>query len=892
MRKLFLILFSVICSGTFFAQYKQAIKYYERGDYFKAIPGLKKTAASPGTHQFDAQVKLGECYLNIKDYRNAELYFKKASETGKLDPVAHYHYGAALKSNNHYDEALREFNAFLSTNPNDDRAKYAVKSFNEIKAWQSLPKEYEAVNLSEINTIHAEFSPVVYDSKLVFVSEQKPDMINYEQYDFNGTPYLNVFFTELKNDVPSSEKHTFSKKINTEYHDGPVCFNKEQNQLFFTRVNYVEKKKKDFVNRAKLYISNKSGKSSWSKPQPFSYNSDDYSVAHPSLSDDGNTLFFSSDMPGTYGGMDIWLCKKNKDGGWDKPVNLGPDVNTTGNEEFPYIRKDDMLYFSSDALPGFGGMDIFSAKQIAGKWILNRNEGLGINSFADDFGIYFTDNNKGYLSSNRDGSVGSDDIYKFTFTPKLISIDGTILNSQDLYDPAKGLHLFLEDEGGNRMNDTRTNDRGYFRFENLSPDKKYAVKIDEDDAAFNGHKYYYYADSHNQLVRITVTNEKGEKHVFRNLPADPNAPPELQMPEDVTLAGNLLYGENPSNPIANREITLKDENGKVIETVTTNAFGAFVFSKLPSDENYIIEFTDADGGLPADSKIILTNKSGKEVRVIRADGKGGFKFSLLASDKTTITELKVTDADLLMDLSGVLLGQDQNKVGGAKIYLVDDKGNVVDTAVTDAGGRFEFRKLEPGKSYVVNIDENDAQLNGMDKIFIADLRGKILRELIRNKLKGFSFNILESDKNTLKQIYVDDPWLEVLEMKDKKKKEEITIVENVYYGKNEYKFDDAGRRVMDKVVQIMKSNPGIHIELSSHTDSRADDKFNMVLSQKRAKYAVDYIVSHGIDAKRLKAVGYGETRLINKCGNNVTCTEEEHAQNRRTEFKIVEEGKK
>jgi outer membrane protein OmpA-like peptidoglycan-associated protein len=714
--------------------------------------------------------------------------------------------------------------------------------------------------------------------------------VNYEQYDFNGQPYLNVFFTELSNELPSSQRKSFTGSVNSKFHDGPVAFNKEQNVLYMTRVSYVEKKDKDFVNRAKLYVAERSGKS-WGKLKPFEYNSDSYSVAHPSVSDDGNYLFFASDMPGGHGGLDIWECKKGKDG-WEKPVNLGPDINTAGNEEFPYMRKDGMLYFASDGLPGFGGLDIFSAKQIAGKWILNRNEGLGINSFADDFGIYFIDNNKGYVSSNRDGSVGSDDIYKFTFAAKLISVDGTILKSQDIYDPVRNLHVFLEDESGNHLKDARTNELGYFRFDNLSPDSKYMVKIDETDPAYNGQRHYYYADGQNHIMRVTAINDKGEKHVFRSLPVDPNSLPDLTIPDDITLGGNLLYGENPSNPVANKQIILKDANGNVIEQVTTNAFGSFVFSKLPPDENYILELNEADGSLPSDTKIILTNKSGKQVQVIRADGKGGFKFSLLHSDKTTIDELKVSDSDLLMDLTGKLLGQDQSSVPGAKMYLTDDKGVPLDTVLTDAAGKFEFRKLEAGKNYLVTVDENDARLNGMDKVFIADLKGRIVKELVRNKLKGFSFSVLESEKTNLTQVYVDDPWLEVLELKDKKSKEQITIVENVYYGLNEFKFDDAGQRVMDKVVQIMKANPGLDIEISSHTDSRAADKFNLALSQKRAKYAVDYIVSKGVEAKRLKALGYGETRLINKCGNNVTCTEEEHAQNRRTEFKIVDTTKK
>ncbi len=889
MKKI-VVAFILVFSFSSFAQYKKGVKYYEGFQYSKAIPYLKKVADKNSTDKNDATLKLANSYLNIKDYKNAEAYYQKAIEQGNTEPLTHYNYGTVLKNNNKYDEALKEFSTYIRSNPNDAKAKNAIKSFQDIKVWQSLPKEYDIANLSEINTEKSEFCPVIYDNKLFYTSWQKPDLVNFESFDFDGTPYLNIYYANLKNDIPESPVKSFSKKINSQYHDGPVCFSK-QNELFVTRVTYAKHKKdKSFVNRPQLYTSVKSGKS-WSKLSPFPLNNIDYSLAHASISEDGNYLFFSSDMPGGNGGMDIWVCKKNNTG-WDKPINLGPDVNTSGNEEFPFIRGDGMLFFSSDALPGFGGLDIFSARQIAGKWILNRNEGVGINSLADDFGVFFIDNNKGYVSSNRDGGKGSDDIYKFTFTQKLISVDGTVLNSQNGTNPAKNVKVILEDNNGNHLNDMRTNNEGYFRFENLSPDNKYMVKMDENDASFSHQKRYYFMDSKGEVMRVTVVNEKGEKYVFRNLPANAGSLPELTSPDDATLAGNLLYGENPSLPIANKKVLLKDANGNIIDEATTNAFGAFVFNKIPSGDNYFITLAEEDASLPAGTKIILTNKSGKEVKAMQSGGKGSFKFDLLASDKSTLNTMQVVDADLLMNINGNILGADKKPLKGVKVYLKNEKNQTIDTVVTDDKGAFIFNKLSVSVNYIVNLDENDAQLKDIDKIYITDQKGRTIRELTKNRLKGYSFNLLQSEKSTLKDIYVEDPWLEVLTMKDNGKKEEITIIESVNYALNAYKFDDAGQRVIDKVIQIMKNNPAIDIEISSHTDAQGDDKTNLLLSQKRAKYAVDYMIAHGISNKRLKSVGYGESKLINKCGNNITCTEEEHAKNRRTEFKIVDTGKK
>ena len=881
--------FILILGYSCFAQYKDGLKYYESFQYAKAIPYLKKAANKNSAHKYDATLKLADCYRDIKEYKNAELFYQQAI-TDTTAAIVHYNYATVLKNNGKYDEALKEFSKYLKSNPNDIKVKNAIKSFQDIKAWQSLPKEYEMNNVSEINTNKSEFCPFIYDNKLFYTSWQKQDLVNFEGFDYDGTPYLNIYYANLKNGAPEPPSKSFSKKINSQYHDGPICFSK-QNELFISRVSYEKRKKdKNFVNRPQLYTSVKNGKS-WSKLQPFQYNNTAYSLAHASISDDGNYLFFSSDMLGGNGGMDIWVCKKNSTG-WDKPTNLGSDINTPGNEEFPFIRADGMLFFSSDALPGFGGLDVFSARQIARKWILNRNEGVGINSLADDFGIFFIDNNKGYVSSNRDGGKGSDDIYMFTFTQKLISVDGTVLNNQDGTNPAKNLKIVLEDNKGNKLNDMRTNNEGYFRFDNLSPDNKYMVKIDEKDASFSHQKRYYFMDSKGEVMRVTVVNEKGEKFVFKNLPADKGSLPQLDSPDDVTLAGNLLYGENPSQPIANKKVYLKDANGNIIDEATTNAFGAFVFNKIPSGDNYFISLAENDASLPDGTKIILTNKNGKEVKALKSGSKGSFKFDLLSADKTTMNDMQVVDADLLMNVNGNLLGANKQPLKGIKVYLKDDKNNVIATTTTDDKGTFTFNKLSTSVNYIIDIDEKDAQLKDMDKIYITDQKGRTIRELFRDRIKGYAFNILKSDKSTLKDIYVEDPWLDVLSMKDNSKKEEIIIVESVNYALNAYKFDDAGQRVIDKVIQIMKNNPAIDIEISSHTDAQGDDKNNLILSEKRAKYAVDYMIAKGVDKKRLKYIGYGESKLINKCGNNVQCTEEEHAKNRRTEFKIVDTGKK
>ncbi|MBP8034250.1 MAG: OmpA family protein [Bacteroidia bacterium] len=868
------------------AQMKKAEMQFSKYNYAKAIPSYEKVAKGKSPDKQAAMIKLADCYRILNNYSKAESYYAQAISIGKVPAEVNYNYGNVLKSNNKYSEALSQYYAYLEENENSKTAKNAIKSCQEIKYWESKPKEYEIKNIESINTKRSEFCPVILNNKLIFVAEKVSDVVDFASSSTNNQPFLNIFSSEIKNNEVKKEK-LLSKKVNTSFHDGPISFTNDGKIAAYTRVNYiVNKKNKNFINRAKIYFTEVNG-NSFSKPKPFIFNSDEYSCAHPALNADGTVLYFSSDMPGTLGGQDIWMCKKNGDS-WDKPVNLGFDINTSGDEVFPSVKKDGTLYFSSNGLPGFGDLDIFSAKQLEGKWLLNRNEGLYLNSKADDFGISFLNDTIGYFSSNREGGKGEDDIYHFKFTNKNISVDGIVLLTENANDPAKGVKVYLLDGNGKAIDSTKTNDKGYFVFRDLDADKTYMAEIEGSDVNLKNKSRYYLADKDSKITRITHNNGPGQKFVFRNLPVDPNGMPDLFNDDDLSLAGNLLFGENPSKPVANKKVTIKNEYGDIVEETTTNEFGAFAFRNLPIDQNYSLTVDDSD--LPADAKIILTNKSGKEIKIARSDAKGNFKFNILSVDKTTISDLSVDDDVLIMALNGYLYDQDKKAISNAKVTIFN-KAEVIENIITDEKGKFSFKNLGTDKNYLFAIDESDPRFNSITKIFVADSRGRIYKEIKRNANGKFQFELLEVDRTALGEYSVDDPWLEVLEMKNKQKQQAITIIESLYYAYGDFKIDAAGKNILDKVITVLNSNKNLNIELSSHTDSRSSDEYNMVLSQKRAKAAVDYIISKGIDKSRLKAVGFGETKLLNNCKNDAPCTEEEHAKNRRTEFKIVELGK-
>ena len=867
--------------------------YYDRYDYPKAIQLYTKIVKN--TDNAEALEKLANSYRLIKQYQQAEIYYARLIKLPNIPPIDYFYYGMVLKNNGKIDEAKEQFKLYTNSAPNDKVAELSVSSCDEIKLWISKTKQFEVALVPEINSVHSDFSPVYYRNQMVFVSERTKDMVNNNKYSWNKEPYLNVYASDIK--TAADGKPVFSKKvksfswtINTNYHDGPVSFDGAQSTMYLTRVNYVvNKKDRNFVNRPGIYISTLKGKA-WSKAVPFQYNNASYSVAHPSLSADGQWLFFASDMPGGQGGMDIYVCKKNGEG-WGQPQNLGSDVNTPADEVFPSIRKDGTLFFSSEGHGGFGGLDIFSATKAGDNYTEVKNPGMPLNSYTDDFGIVFSEDiNKGYFSSDRSGGVGSDDIYSFTALNKFLNVSGKILLNKDNRDPAKNASVILLDENGKVLKLSTTDNNGFFKFENLDPDGKYMVKLDETDPQFANQKKYYLTDDNGKIIRVTVINDKGGKFVFQNLPADPNALPQMEGDDDLTIAGNLLYGENPSKPLANTKVDLVNDKGEVVQSVTTNAFGAFVFTNLPNDQNFVVKLDESDTKLAPNTKVIITNKSGKEMQTTKTNTAGDFKFAFLTADKVSLSMMSVEDSELRFDMFGRLISDSKTPVANATINVMNERGMVLQSAKTDASGAFKFTNLKADKNILFGLEDSDAKLKSFDKLYITDMQGNIIKEF--NRMNGkFRFTILPPEQNKIGVVYVDDPWLQVLQMKNEAKRDSLIIVENIYYNYGEYKILPEAENTLDKVSNIMKNDPQLMIELSSHTDSRSSSDYNMKLSQQRAKNAVDYMIARGVSKERISGKGYGESKLINNCADGVECTEEEHAKNRRTEFKISRKQK-
>jgi outer membrane protein OmpA-like peptidoglycan-associated protein/tetratricopeptide (TPR) repeat protein len=904
--QLYFLAFTLAIATPAFSQMAKGDKYYETGEYARAIPCYRKETKSKKTDKKEeALVKLANLYKLTNQYALAEESYAKVFEINPNQPKeVVYNYAHILKANNKYEEATVQYENYLKLSPDDEGVKNAVKFCREIKYYQSRSMEYKVKNMETINTNKSEFSPFVMNNKLMFIAEREQfDFVNYSVDDYSGQPFMNMYVSNLDG-FEAEKSKKFSGKINSYYHDGPGCLTADGQTLYFTRVDYVSKK--GYVNRSKIFSAKANGKS-WKDIKPIELNNDDYSIAHPSISADGLELYFTSNMPGGYGGKDLYVSKKEGDV-WGAPVNLGPDINTSGDEMFPSIRKDGVLFFSSNGLPGFGGLDIYSAKLIQGKWILNRNEGLNLNSSTDDFGITFLNDTVGYFSSNRPGGKGLDDIYLYNFKNKSAVVEGTVLLTENKRDYAKAKKVLLLDEFGNVIDSMYTDAKGYFAFKNLDGDKKYMAAVIEDDPELVGKARFYLSERDSTIHRVT-NKYKDSRFVFRNLPVDPNALPDLYTEDDLVFAGTIRTGNN-GVPLANAKLKIINDYGDVVEETTTNEYGAFAFRNIPSDQNYLVALEEGDIKLAEGTKIILTNKAGKDVRTFYK-GKDRFTFKVLTADKTLLEDMDAEDVNLVMGIYGYMYDQDKKPIVNAKIKIKEEDGSNEQEWTTLSTGKFNFKNLDAEKNYIFEADENDPSLAGVKRIYIADSKGRIYKIVDMTGGK-FSFKILEVDKFSMGAFVVEDPTMKIEEIKKQKElakndpkviekkpavvkpaepEEEsemtVTIVENIYYAYGDYSIGAEGKEILDKAADALTDYPKLMLEISSHTDSQSSSEFNLGLSKKRAQAAVDYLVKKGISRSRLKATGYGETRLLNDCGDGVDCTDEQHKTNRRTEFKIT-----
>ncbi len=647
-----ILLIVVLIRGVIFSQeiaVKKANESFENLAYQDAIKEYAEIIKT-GNGTVEVYQKLGDAYYYNADFENASKWYermlvkreeqkKDSIKVKEIDPEYYFKAAQSLKHLKKYKKADTLLSKLVESNPNDSRVKKLVENPDYIKNIELQSGRYTIENFSK-NSAYSDFAPTFYKDQIVFSSSRKNTKSTRKTNQWTKQPYLNLFNFSLLDTARFSFPREFSKNLSSRLHESTSSFNDKGDIIYFTRNNLIDSRiQKDSVGviRLKILRAKLEEDSQWSNEEELPFNNNQYSVAHPTLNNDGTKLYFASDMSGGYGMSDIYVVDVYENGGFGTPKNLGNKINTEGRDTFPFISKSGWLYFASDGHLGLGGLDIFVVD-------LNDpdqkvyNIGEPINSISDDITfIIDEDTKKGFFASNRSGGRGDDDIYSFTENIPLI----TKCNGQ--------IAGVIVDQISNKA----------------IPEVEIQIRNEKEELVFSG-----------------FSDEKG----------------------------SFLYNA--------------DCNNKTYELLV---------KKMKYDS--------------IAKKVVITKENSKVSDIIK---------------------LKSNLPDKGVDLAKLL-------------------------------------KLQP-----------------------------------------------------------------------------------MYFKSNSALVLSSTAEELDKIVEYMKKYKTIHIEVGSHTDSKGSDSYNMKLSERRARSTANYIISNGIDPLRIKSKGYGETVLVNRCKNGVKCSKEEHTQNRRSEFIIIQ----
>ncbi|WAC40912.1 OmpA family protein [Pedobacter sp. SL55] len=483
----------LLVSGQLKAQYvlKEANEQFELYNYEKAI--ALYTAAYQKKKSLLATERLAESYKQLRDFKQAASWYALLTQTEGAKPEAFKDYGDMLRNTSKYSEAkvqYAKYASLLSKATPEQLGQIAKwqQSCDSAQLWMANPKRIGIDNQQALNSAQSDWAAVSYQNGVVFTSDRtdipqdkvstsrpflkfdSDKLPDRKTYGWTGNSYLRLYQQDADGKISQ-----FPLKTGSNYHVGSASFSADQKEVYFTLTRIPEKIQKVKGSPSTINIeiySSKMGASGWSEPIPFKYNNiQEWSVGDPYLTNDGSTLYFVSNKPGGKGGTDIYYCSRNADGSWGDAVNL-QEVNTVGNERSP-VSQNGIFYFATDGNIGMGGLDIFKTKLKSG---VVENMGYPINSPQDDFAFQMLGVDNGYLSSNRDGGAGQDDIYSFMVRQLKLLVRGKVFN-QETKAPLRDAVVSLTRANGSPML-AQTDADGNFKF-NLEEEKDYELLADK-----------------------------------------------------------------------------------------------------------------------------------------------------------------------------------------------------------------------------------------------------------------------------------------------------------------------------------------------------------------------------------------------------------------------------
>ncbi|GAB3172618.1 carboxypeptidase regulatory-like domain-containing protein [Telluribacter humicola] len=789
---LLFILFYPLCTAFGQALLQQADREFESLAYLKAANLYEQTLKGAGLttgQTLSVKAKLGYSYRQLKDTNNAERAFGDIVHSYSSLPREYYpcylYYAQALASNGKYKEAQEVYGKYAALEEADNRGKSFSNLAINAEAMTRNTSSYR-VDLLDINSSEAEFSPIYFKEGMVFVTGRKKTMSIRRVFNWNETPFLDLYYLDDLNELrkrPSSslsssinsrilqrrkkrgilgrdaytavtandtrtvgfyagssyntspgyaespriESERFGKNINTKYHEGPATFYKDGNRVIFTRNNYNNGKyreSKDGINKLKLYTA-ESKWGSWTKVQELPFNSDEYSTGHPALNADNTILYFVSDKPGGLGGTDIYVSEF-RNGTWSEPKNMGPEVNTKGNEMFPFVDNQGSLYFASDGWPGLGDLDLFVAvMETPYKAKKSLNLGTPINSSKDDFGI-ITDGerSKGYFSSNRRNGGSDDDIFSFLREGPLYACRDLTVSVFDAITRkplSKALVQVVNKRGGDARQ-LRTDSTGNLVL-CLEAENEFTFVANHQGYGSNtlGFAVNAYDDIRSTRIEIPLV---------RDLVSRPAGP-------IVMMKGKVLSHKN--KPLADVLVSRRDDLDGVVQETETGPDGTYTFDAV-TGRNYTMDAVYGEYGTFGKKVLnfspdqtteinIMMFEKGDVVQVdniyydldkwgLRAEAK--LELDKLVSAMKKYPEMKIELCSHTDNRASALYNKalSQRRARTAKLYLTS-KG--IASQRIDARGYGESRPVNHCKDGVDCTDQ-EYQQNRRTEIKILDLQ--------------------------------------------------------------------------------------------------------------------------------------------------------------------------
>ncbi|MDX1470585.1 MAG: OmpA family protein [Flavobacteriaceae bacterium] len=464
------------------AQIRKAEKSYDNFAYVKTSEILLEVA-NKGYKSVDLFQKLGNSfYFRNKMEEAAKWYGELMAMTEDVDREYMFRYAQSLKAIKNYEESDKWMRKFYEANKADLRGRAFASNVDYLSDIEAVSEDFPVNNLS-INTEFSDFGSVQYKNMLVFASTRGGG----REYQWNEQPFLDLYKVEKQSDGSFSEVEVFSDELNTKFHESTATFTSDDQTIYFTRNNFVDRKLKkgeDGTTRLKILRATLNDEGEWDNVEVLNFNSDEYSAAHPTINADGTKLYFASDMPGTLGSSDIFVAEIDKNGNVGNPKNLGPMINTEAHESFPYINEEGDLFFSSNGKAGLGGLDVYVVRSLESKMEKNQplgteNLGKPINSSKDDFGYYENlGTREGFFTSNRDGGKGDDDIYSFEVPQCEQTVEGTVKDKKTL-ELISGANVILYNRQGEELQTTTTTEDGTYKFE-IECDEEYLVRGEKE----------------------------------------------------------------------------------------------------------------------------------------------------------------------------------------------------------------------------------------------------------------------------------------------------------------------------------------------------------------------------------------------------------------------------